>query len=131
MKKFLLFICACVFCIPVAEGAVRGENTTSRGKSSAATTTARATRSITSRTPLKTTVAARSVKPVSVLMPKNSSQKTATRTTTRNTTTRNVSARATTAINSAVETRTGTEYEQCKTAFFTCMDHSCYLKSDV
>ena len=131
MKKFLLFICACVFCIPVAEGAVRGENTTSRGKSSAATTTARATRSITSRTPLKTTVAARSVKPVSVLMPKNSSQKTATRTTTRNTTTRNVSARATTAINSAVETRTGTEYEQCKTAFFTCMDQFCYLKSDV
>lgn len=131
MKKFLLFICACVFCIPVAEGAVRGENTTSRGKSSAATSTARATRSITSRTPLKTIVAARSVKPVSVLMPKNSSQKTATRTTMRNTTTRNVSARATTTTNSTVETRTGTEYEQCKTAFFTCMDQFCYLKSDV
>ena len=130
MKKFLLFICACVFCIPVAEGAVRGENPASRGKSGA-TTTARATRSITSRTPLKTTVAARSVKPVSVLMPKNSSAKT-TRTSARDTTTtRNVSARATTATNSAVETRTGTEYERCKTAFFTCMDQFCYLKSDV
>ena len=36
----------------------------------------------------------------------------------------NVVARATT------ETRTGTEYENCKTAYFTCMDQFCQLKND-
>ena len=130
MKKFLLFICAFVFCIPDAECAVRGENSVSRTKSSTNTTTARATRSITSRTPLKTTVSARSTKPVTVLMPTSSSSKrTSTRYSARSATnTRNVSARSTAAT---IETRTGTEYEQCKTAFFTCMDQFCQLKSDV
>ena len=28
------------------------------------------------------------------------------------------------------ETRTGAAYEQCKTAFFTCMDQFCTLKND-
>ena len=126
MKKFLLFILLFLFCISNAESAVRGENSVSRTKS---TTTARATRTVTSRTPLKATIPARSTKPVTVLMPKNSSQKTTRQSTKTNTTTRNVSARATTI--SSNETRTGTEYEQCKTAFFTCMDQFCYLKSDV
>ncbi len=129
MKKFFTFVYACLFCLTCAEGATRGENAVSRTK----TSTARATRTITSRTPLKTTVSARSTKPVSILMPTNSSSKTATRNTTARsaTTTRNVSARATTTTNSVIETRTGTEYEKCKTAFFTCMDQFCYLKSDV
>lgn len=128
MKKIFAFICACLFCLTSAESAVRGENTASRTK----TSTARATRTITSRTPLKTTVSARSVKPVSVLMPTKSSFKTTTRTTTQPApTTRNVSSRAATISNTTIETRTGTEYEQCKTAFFTCMDQFCYLKSDV
>ena len=124
MKKLLLFVCTCLFCISGAESAVRGENPVSRTKN----TTARTTRSITSRTPLKTTVSARSTKPITVLTPKNSSAKTTTRPVA---TTRNVTARATTTTNSAIETRTGTEYEQCKTAFFTCMDQFCYLKSDI
>ena len=128
MKKIFAFICACLFCLTSAESAVRGENTASRTK----TSTARATRTITSRTPLKTTVSARSVKPTSVLMPTNSSSKATTRTTTQPTNTpRNVSSRAATISNTTIETRTGTEYEQCKTAFFTCMDQFCYLKSDV
>jgi len=130
MKKILLFICAVSCCVFDAMGAVRGENTVSRTKTatqaSTQTTTARATRSITSRTPLKTTVAARSSKPVSVLMPKTATRATTTRSSA--TSQRNVSARA--ATTSASETRTGAEYEQCKSAFFTCMDQFCELKND-
>jgi len=122
MKKFLLFVCAFLVCVFSADAASRDVNAVSRNQKS--TTTARTTRSITSRTPLKTTVSARSTKPVTVLMPKN----TATRTS--NTTNRNVSARVATTVNTATETRTGAEYEQCKTAFFTCMDQFCQLKND-
>ena len=128
MKKFLLFICACFICISGAEGAVRGENSVSRSKSNT-TQTARATRTVSSRTPLKANVPTRAAKTVTVLTPANSSPKTTTRTPTRiESNTRNVTARSTI---SAAETRTGTEYEQCKTAFFTCMDQFCQLKSDV
>ena len=59
--------------------------------------------------------------------------KTTTRTSVRSATTtqKTVSARATKNDTSvAVETRTGAEYEQCKTAFFTCMDQFCQLKND-
>ena len=124
MKKFLLFVCAGLFCIFNAECAVRGENTATRGKNTPSTTTARATRTITSRTPLKTTVSARSTKPTTILMPKTSTTRSSTNKS------RTVSARAITNTVSVSETRTGTEYEQCKTAFFTCMDQFCQLKND-
>lgn len=128
MKKILLIICAFVFCISDAESAVRGTNSVSRSKNVSQTTTARTTRTKTSRTPIKTTVSARSTRPVTILMPKSSSEKKATRTS--STATRNVIARATTNTISASETRTGAEYEQCKTAFFTCMDQFCAFKDD-
>ncbi|MDL2296128.1 hypothetical protein LJC18_04975 [Lachnospiraceae bacterium OttesenSCG-928-E19] len=42
-----------------------------------------------------------------------------------------VTARAATDTTSTIsETRTGAEYEQCKTAYFTCMDQFCKLKND-
>ena len=124
MKKFLLIVCAFLFCLPDAEGAVRGENSASRE-----TTTARATRTKTSRTPVKTTVSARSSKPVTILMPKSRSGKTTTRKSAQPTiNTRNIVARTTT--NTVSETRTGAEYERCKTAFFTCMDQFCEFKDD-
>lgn len=127
----MLFICATLFCIHGAECATRGENTVSRTKNSSATTTARATRSLTSRTPLRTNVSPRVTKPVTVLMPKDSSQKAATRTQNHSTdTTRNVTARTATVQKTAGETRIGAEYEQCKSAFFTCMDQFCQLKDD-
>ncbi len=40
-----------------------------------------------------------------------------------------VAARAATTT-STTQTRTGTEYEQCKSAYFACMDQFCQLKSD-
>lgn len=135
MKKFLLFICAALFCVSGAESAVRGENTSARDKS-ATNSGARATRTLTSRTPVKTAVSARSSKPVTVLMPKRATQSVATRTSARTATTtqsqRNVSARAATnnEATTQTETKTGAAYEQCKTAFFTCMDQFCQLKND-
>ena len=130
MKKFLLFIFVFVVCTIDAECANRAETAALRAKSTQQTS-ARATRTITSRTPLKTTVSARSVRPISVLMPKENSQKISTRTSVRSATTKKtVSARATTNENVATETKTGAAYEQCKTAFFTCMDQFCQLKND-
>lgn len=134
MKKFLLFILGLVVCTFGAGAANRAENGTSRTKNTQQTT-ARATRTITSRTPLKTTVAPRSVRPISILTPKSTNKKNTTRTSVRSATTnnqKNITARATTTNteNTAVETRTGAAYEQCKTAFFTCMDQFCQLKSD-
>ncbi len=38
--------------------------------------------------------------------------------------------RAATATQTSIETRTGAEYEQCKTAYFTCMDQFCQYKND-
>lgn len=116
------------FCALNADGAVRDENTISRGKN-ASTTNTKTSRSVTSRNPIKTTVSPRAARPISVLMPKTN--KTATRTATRSTTLpRNITSRAATNNTNTVETRTGAEYEQCKTAFFTCMDQFCQLKND-
>lgn len=134
MKKILLFILGIIVCTFNAECANRAENSQSRTKTGTQTTS-RSTRTITSRTPLKTTVSARTVKPISVLTPKNSTSKTYTRTSVRSATNnqKSISARATTTKNDnsvAVETRTGAAYEQCKTAFFTCMDQFCQLKND-
>lgn len=41
-----------------------------------------------------------------------------------------VTARAATTTSAMSETRTGAEYEQCKEAYFTCMDQFCQLKND-
>ena len=41
-----------------------------------------------------------------------------------------VSARAATTPSSTIETKTGAEYEQCKQAYFSCMDQFCTLKND-
>ena len=52
----------------------------------------------------------------------------------RKTNTKNTVARAGTvsraATSATTETRTGAEYEQCKSAFFACMDQFCQLKND-
>lgn len=53
-----------------------------------------------------------------------------TKGTTSRTTTRNTSSRAGVVARATTETRTGTEYEQCKNAYFACMDQFCQLKND-
>ena len=136
MKKILYFTLICAVCICNAESATRAGNTVSRGKNTNVTTTNTQTaRSTTSRNAVKTTVSARGAKNVSILTPRAATTKNiATRTPTSRTTktnTKSVTSRAaaTTQV-AATETRTGTEYEQCKSAFFTCMDQFCQLKND-
>ncbi len=142
MKKILLFVLSSIFCIFNAGGAVRDENTVVRGKNNVITTQKPVVRSISNRSAVKKTVSARTNSGVSVLKSRSSSTpaKTARTTATRtsvitarraNVPKQNVSARAATqAGNVATDTRTGLAYEQCKTAFFTCMDQFCELKND-
>ena len=130
MKKFLLFVFSCLVCTSSVYAAGRDANAVSRTKNTTANVVKKS-RSVTSRQPIKTTISARASKPVSVLIPKSQTTKTATRISARNTNTnRNVSARAATTSNIVSETRTGAEYEQCKSAFFTCMDQFCQLKNE-
>jgi hypothetical protein len=83
------------------------------------------------RTSVPTTKTVTRVAPTQKTVSRTATQKTTQQvsrgTTARNATTAraaNVVARATT------DTRTGAEYESCKTAYFTCMDQFCQLKND-
>ena len=133
MKKFLYFVLVFVICIFNADAASRTEKTSSRGKNTAVTTTSKTTRGTTSRNAVKTTVLPRNLKTVSVLTPRSTKTTAPTRTSvSRNSTqqTKTVLPRAAATTQVVSETRTGAEYEQCKTAFFTCMDQFCQLKND-
>ncbi len=132
MKKILLFICSIIICAFNAQGAVRGENTAVRGKSDNITTSQKNTRTTTSRQAVKTVATPRTAKSVSVLTPRSSvaAKTTATRTSTNSRATVAKKAVNTTRAATESETRIGIAYEQCKTAFFTCMDQFCQLKND-
>ncbi len=134
MKKILYFALICAFCMCNAESATRTENATSRGKNTNIITTHNKTtaRSTTSRNAVRTTVSARGAKNVSILTPRSATKNVATRTPVSRTATqqKTVTARAAANTQTASETRIGAEYEQCKTAFFTCMDQFCQLKND-
>lgn len=142
MKKILFFVLSTVFCIFNAGGAVRDSSTTARGKTTNVITSKSPIRSITNRSATKKSVSARTNNTsISILKPRATTQSVVTRTpATRTSTTQSrkseptsakLSARAATQTgNTTTETRTGTEYEQCKTAFFTCMDQFCELKND-
>ncbi len=53
-----------------------------------------------------------------------------TNTASRAKTNRTTTARTATVARATSDTRTGAEYEQCKTAYFACMDQFCQLKND-
>lgn len=132
MKKILFFIVASLFCITGAESAVRTANSPSRNKTNTVSITPTKTRTKTSRTAVNTTVSARASKPVTVLVPKTKS--TATRTSVSAQSRQNTRvisrAAATTQATQKTETKTGAAYEQCKQAYFTCMDQFCQMKND-
>ena len=140
MKKILVYIANFLFCIGIADAAVRDGNNLSRTAKSQQ-------QSRISSAPKRTSVASRNA---TVLMPRNTSTTTAE---TKNRTTgnktqlnRNINARSSTKQNqtqqkitaratadtttSTTSTKTGAAYEQCKTAYFTCMDQFCTLKND-
>lgn len=140
MKKFFTFVFMGLFCITGATAAVRGERAVNREKNT--TTTSRIQTNRTAKNISTNNVNARSGQ---ITTRKNTAQnqsvisrdtsrasRTPTSRVATNTKRQNVTPRAATntAQTTISETRTGTEYEQCKTAFFTCMDQFCTLKND-
>ena len=155
MRRILYFITTFALCIGIANAAVRDENATNRNTNNAnqtvsrtASTRAVAGRSATVRTATpavsRTTSQNNATRTTAARPSSSSNRPTATRTSgttvarTGNNTTRATTARAAAPVVSRAatntsamsETRTGAEYEQCKSAYFTCMDQFCELKND-
>ncbi len=139
MKRVLIFVASAFMFINGAGAAVRDGGLASRTKNNPTTTNQR----LTSSTKTSRATAART----STLTSRNAAiNKTAVSRTTaandksRTTTARTaiqsqtqpqrVIARATTDNIDLTQTRTGAEYERCKTAYFTCMDQFCGQKND-
>ena len=155
MRRILYFITAFALCIGIANAAVRDENATNRNTNNANQTVSRTAstravggRSATVRTATpavsRTTSQNNATRTTAARPSSSSNRPTATRTSgttvarTGNNTTRAATARAAAPVVSRAatntsamsETRTGAEYEQCKSAYFTCMDQFCELKND-
>ena len=160
MKKLTAFALFCAGCIGIADAAVRDANSSVRAASasqrvtttpldrtkiSARTATGTTqTRGVTSRGAITTTPAtARTAttrniasKPTTTTGDTRTGNATSRTTAARSATTATATKRgtATTAraadTTTTVETRTGAAYEQCKNAYFTCMDQFCQLKND-
>ena len=140
MKKILFFAANLLMCVGFANAAVRDGTALSRGKTDDKPT------AVQSRT--ATTVRRNTAARTTTLAPRsnaitNTSRATGARTGTparTNTSARvaipragttSVTARATTTSTTQIpETRTGAEYEQCKNAYFACMDQFCGIKNE-
>lgn len=135
MKKILIFAANLILCVGFANAGVRDGTVVTRGKNTATqgrvSTTAKRVNS--SR---GTVVAPRAATTQSVATRATTARATAT--TNRGpartdgatrTQTRTIS-RAATTTGAISETRTGAAYEQCKNAYFSCMDQFCTLKND-
>ncbi len=157
MKKILNFTLIFGLCMGGANAAIRDGNTVARQNSAGSTQqristtvkTERAARTalvpnaqnVTQRGATQTTTsraatatAARSAKQTAaqrgtVQTSTSTRSARAANAPTQRTATPTVAARAATTT-STTQTRTGTEYEQCKSAYFACMDQFCQLKSD-
>ena len=140
MKKFFTFVFMGLICIFNADAATRGNVAQNRGKmtqsvsnenksrtvANAKQTTSNVSRSAQQNQKNITSTATRSV---ATRTPIRTTRKTATRTAT--TPRQNIISRATiTTQSTPIETKTGTEYEYCKESFFACMDQFCASKSD-
>ena len=139
MKKILIFALNLLVCAGIADAAVRDGTESSRSKSGKVVTQSRVA-TTQKRSGSKTSVLSpRSAKPVTQRSKSNTQQP-------RSVNTRPVSSRnATNSVQKSVvsraatdtadkktmsDTRTGAEYEKCKTTYFSCMDQFCTLKND-
>ncbi len=140
MKKILVFIANLLFCIGVADAAVRDGTAISREKSGGQVVQSRVATSA-PRTNVRTgnlmprsaSSVARSVSGKQVATRGAVTQKQRSVSGNVNVArTGQVVARATSVDAGALisETRTGAEYERCKNAYFSCMDQFCSLKND-
>lgn len=155
MKKILIFCAFCITCLGGAGAAVRDGNATMRTKSGTATqqrvsTTVKSDRaSSAARTAVLTPATASRTDTARVASPRTVTVRTGTVTSPRAATQSRaaVTTRADTSAarnatpiisraaqsamtGAAAQTRTGAEYENCKTAYFTCMDQFCQLKNE-
>lgn len=155
----MYFICTFAVCIGIANAAVRDENATNRNSagtptsaqnqtvsSRTASTRAVAGRSATARTPstvtsripgTSTITRSAAQRPAStrsaatVSRTATAERKSASGTTTARTASPVVSRAAIDTVSDVMSsTQIGAEYEQCKSAYFTCMDQFCQLKND-
>lgn len=152
MKKILIFGAFIMLGIQTAIGAVRDGNATTRQKNATtsqrvASTTVKTdrpagTRTVAeARTATQKSTASRAAVArggTQTVSPRTGAATTTPATPARSTTTRRT-ANQTPVISRAAapqtpvnmsDTRTGAEYEKCKTAYFTCMDQFCQLKND-
>ena len=148
MKKILAFVCCCIMCIAASDAAVRDGNAKNRTNSATTATTAqristteRGTQRTTSRlaAPARSTAAQRATTTTSrsattaraaSVAQTVSPRATTTTSTARSATTVSPRAATNTTTVDLTETRTGAAYEQCKNAYFSCMDQFCQLKND-
>ncbi|MBO7066147.1 MAG: hypothetical protein J6W40_00815 [Alphaproteobacteria bacterium] len=139
MKKILVFVIAIAMSVAHAGAAVRDGNSTQRtATQKRISTTPTSERTTVSRTnvliPLRniTNRSGKNADSADTRQQANVVNR-ATQNNTKKQNVSNVSARAATTQNTTItasETRTGAEYEKCKSAFFTCMDQFCALKND-
>lgn len=149
MKKILAFVCCCIMCIAASDAAVRDGNAKNRTNSATTATTAqristteRGTQRTTSRlaAPARSTAAPRTTTTTSRSATTARTASSATQTVSPRATTTTSTARSATTVSpraatntttvDLTETRTGAAYEQCKNAYFSCMDQFCQLKND-
>ena len=155
----MYFICTFAVCIGIANAAVRDENATKRNSAGTPTSaqnqtvssrtastravagrsaTARTPSTVTSRIPGTSTITRSAAKrPAStrsaatVSRTATAKRKSASGTTTARTASPVVSRAAIDTVSDVMSsTQIGAEYEQCKSAYFTCMDQFCQLKND-
>lgn len=146
MKKILVFVLSAVMGIGTSDAAVRDGNaairakgdttqptqqrisTTSKSDKNTARTTALVPRNTSSNrgTTARTTNTTKSNRGTTARTATN----TLTRTANQTSVPRSTIARTTDTETTIPQTRTGAEYERCKTAYFTCMDQFCTLKND-
>lgn len=138
MKKILVYIANFLFCIGIADAAVRDGNALSRTAkpqqqsrvSSVQKRTSVSSRNATILTPRSASTGPKTnVSAINKNQPnRNVNERSAIK---QNQTQQKIKARATAdTTTSTTSTKTGAAYEQCKTAYFTCMDQFCTLKND-
>ena len=125
MRRIGIFLIFCLFFTTGGFAASRVQNTSPTTR--AATTTQRVkTKTVATRPSVR--VATQSVSARNTGRTTNSVA--GTRTPSARATTSQTTPRASIIARAASDTRTGAEYEQCKTAYFACMDQFCQLKND-
>lgn len=146
MKKILFLLANTLVCVGIANAAVRDGTGTKRAQNttqSRVSTTQRATTARTTVLPARTSTKTTTPRNAKGTIQRPTTDAHNARTPTKSTVTRSAIkpdktttprpqtiSRAASTDATVAQTRTGAEYEKCKTTYFTCMDQFCSLKND-